>query len=279
MNYVELNVTLNPFNRDFADIVMANLAELGFESFVDTEAGIAAYIRENLFHKSMVDEVLKKLSNDKTSIISTTTYIEEQNWNALWESNFEPITVEKFCRIRAPFHQPETGYKFEIVIEPKMSFGTGHHQTTWLMVRELFNVDVSEKRVLDMGCGTGILAIVAEKLGAKSLFAVDIDSWAVENTIENIARNNCSKINVDQGDVEKIKGSAYDIILANINFNVLMSDICEYAKCLEKDGILLVSGILINDIEAITRMAKSHGFALISDQLLKEWALLKFSKI
>lgn len=279
MNYVELNVILNPFNQDFADIVMANLAELGFESFADTEVGIAAYIRENLFQKSMVDEVFKNLSNDKTSIISTTSYIEEQNWNALWESNFEPIAVEKFCRIRAPFHQTETGYKFEIVIEPKMSFGTGHHQTTWLMVRELFNIDVSEKRVLDMGCGTGILAIVAEKLGAKSLFAVDIDSWAVENTIENITRNNCSKINVDQGDVEKIKGSTFDIVLANINFNVLMSDICEYAKCLEKDGILLVSGILINDIEAITRMAKSHGFALISDQLLKEWALLKFSKI
>jgi len=276
--YIELKVTINPFDQQIADILIANLADIDFDSFSETESGFLAYSLEEKFSTTRVVNVFQQNVEKGFSIEYSTKRIEDQNWNKLWESNFEPISVENLCRIRAPFHQPETGYQMELIIEPKMAFGTGHHQTTWLMVKELFSLKLKGVKVLDMGCGTGILAIVAEKLGALSIDAVDIDHWSVENTLENILANGCSKISVKQGDSSMLTGNKYDIILANINRNVLLLDIPVYTSCIRNGGVLLISGILTSDIDVITQKANEFGFKQANHSTKNDWALIEFIK-
>ncbi len=278
MNYTEVNFIITPYSQQDAEILTALLAEIGFDSFLDSPEGIIAYIPASLFQKVDLDSFIKNLPI-KSKISFSHVTIEDQNWNKQWESNFQPITIEKFCRIRAPFHQPEVGYNLEIIIEPKMAFGTGHHQTTWLMIREIFNINLKEKKVLDMGCGTGILAIVAEKLGASEVTAIDNDSWAFENAQENIVKNNCTQTKVLLGDASLLGNEIYDIILANINLNILLNDLDKYLSSLSSNGLLLMSGILVSDTSTITQAAENKGLKVLGKQNRNDWMLISTQKI
>lgn len=278
MNYTEVNFTITPYSQQDAEILTALLADLGFDSFSDAPEGVLAYIPANLFPQVDLNSFLNDLPIQSKITFSFIT-IEDQNWNKQWESNFQPITVEQFCRVRAPFHQTEEGYKLEIIIEPKMAFGTGHHQTTWLMIRELFNIDLQNKNVLDMGCGTGILAIVAEKLGAKKITAIDNDIWAFENAQENVIKNDCTRIKVLHGDATLLGNENYDVILANINLNILINDMWVYINSLNKGGLLVMSGILTNDITVLSEAAEKIGFKVLAKRNRNDWMLLSTKKI
>ncbi|MEO0902266.1 MAG: 50S ribosomal protein L11 methyltransferase, partial [Bacteroidota bacterium] len=211
--YIEFKFDIEP-REPFSDILMAELGELGFESFVETESGVLAYILESDWQEGMLNDLFV-LQNSDVHISWTQKNIAQQNWNAEWEKNFHPIHVDGVCAVRAPFHSPEN-VQYDIVIEPKMSFGTGHHETTYMMLKRILDLDFSGKTVLDMGCGTGVLAILAEMKGAGKVDAIDIDEWCYINTKENIERNRCENIDAFQGDVGLIKEKKYDVILANI---------------------------------------------------------------
>lgn len=273
MNYSEVNIEIKPYSQQNAEILTALLAELGFDSFIDTPIGLLSYIPTLQFDEKELKSLLSSLPLD-VEVNYAVAHIADQNWNTKWESNFEPITVENFCRVRAPFHQPEPGYSLEIVIEPKMAFGTGHHQTTWLMIREMFNIDLMGKTILDMGCGTGILAIVAEKLGASRVTAIDNDSWAYENSIENVSANRCSRIKIVLGDASSLKDENYDVILANINLNILLNDLPTYRKHMNTKGYLLMSGILTSDIQTISEAAKENGLYVLATKSKNDWAFV-----
>ncbi len=277
MDYAQVKVDIVPYSQQEVDITIALLAELDFESFVETESGFNAYIPSRQLENIDLNAFFANLPN-KAKLSFCVTTIKSQNWNKQWESNFEPIAVENLCRIMAPFHQSEEGYEMEITIEPKMAFGTGHHQTTWLMIKELFTLDLKNKTVLDMGCGTGILAIVAEKLGASRITAIDIDTWAFENTIENIQANGCIRIEPFLGSSSLLVNQFFDVILANINLNILLNDIPIYTKSLTSKGILLLSGILLDDIPQIKEVAKKSGLILFSKSIKDNWVALGFLK-
>lgn len=277
MKYTEVKITFKPYSPQDAEITTALLAEIGFDSFVDFSEGIDAYIPTETFQTIDFNSFFKDLPIQSKGSYLVTNF-EDENWNKQWESNFQPISVENLCRVRAPFHQTEKGFKLEIVIEPKMAFGTGHHQTTWLMIRELFHINLNQKKVLDMGCGTGILAIVAEKLGASSVTAIDIDNWAFENAKENIVNNGCTKTKAFIGDSNLLIGETFDIILANINLNVLLSDLRKYYSSLNSSGLLIMSGILKTDIQALSRVAEDIGFIILNQENRNDWMLLSTQK-
>lgn len=240
MNYINLSATIKPLEVG-RDILVAELSEIGFESFVETENGLEAYIQSNQFKLEAVKN-LRIINNSEFTVAYSTKTIEDQNWNEAWEKSFNPINVENRCYIRAKFHEKPTDIEFDIIIDPKMSFGTGHHETTYLMIKRLLALDVTNKKVLDMGCGTGVLAILAKMKNAKYIEAIDIDEWAYNNTIENIRNNNCKEIVVKQGGAELLKDNKFDVILANINRNILLKDMSKYAKSLSTNGDLLLSG-------------------------------------
>lgn len=274
-NYIEYNFTIEPLGVA-SEILVAELAELGFESFVDSENGILAYIQENLWHKNILDDVYI-LQSAEFKISYTFKTIEQINWNEEWERNFSPIVVDDICTIRAPFHEvPNTTY--DIIIEPKMSFGTGHHETTYMMLQFLLNIDLQEKKVLDMGCGTSVLAIMAEKRGAKSITAIDVDDWCVQNSVENIERNYCKNISVKLGDVSLLDNENFDVVIANINRNILLSDIPQYAKTLPSEGTLLLSGFYESDVPAITNKCNESNLKLVEKLERNQWVALKFRK-
>lgn len=273
MNYIGYYFEIEPLQPG-SDILIAELGEEGFESFVETEKGISAFIQKKDWNKDILENI-QILSSGEFRITFTYEEIEQVNWNTEWEKNFEPIRVNDTVSVRAPFHE-KTDLPFEIVIEPKMSFGTGHHETTHLMIQQLLNVDLKDKTVLDMGSGTGILAIMAELRGAKSVDAIDIDDWCYENAMENAERNNCKKIQVFKGDAALLADKNYDVIIANINRNVLINDLPVYYKCLNKGGVLLLSGFYREDIPYIRKAAT--GLGLKESDLLEKnnWISLKF---
>ncbi|MFK8267643.1 50S ribosomal protein L11 methyltransferase [Capnocytophaga cynodegmi] len=274
-NYIEYNFTIEPLGVA-SEILVAELAELGFESFVDSENGILAYIQENLWHKNMLDDVYI-LQSAEFKISYTFKTIEQINWNEEWERNFSPIVVDDICTIRAPFHEvPNTTY--DIIIEPKMSFGTGHHETTYMMLQFLLNTDLQEKKVLDMGCGTSVLAIMAEKRGAKSVTAIDVDDWCVQNSVENIERNHCKNISVKLGNASLLDNENFDVVIANINRNILLSDIPQYAKTLPSEGTLLLSGFYESDVPVITNKCNENDLKLVEKLERNQWVALKFRK-
>ncbi|MDR3227333.1 MAG: 50S ribosomal protein L11 methyltransferase [Prevotellaceae bacterium] len=276
MDYYEINLTLSPFSADISEIVVAEFADLGCDSFTDTENGINAYIAKNIFDENKIKSAVANLENI-TKINYSTTYIEKQNWNVIWESNFEPVVIGDLCTIRAPFHHNLPKTKYEIVIMPKMSFGTGHHATTYLVAEALLNIDVTNLQILDMGCGTGILSILAAMRNAAHVDAIDIDEWAYTNAIENIRENNTEKkVSVILGDVKQINGKSYDLILANINRNIIISDIKYYAQSLKNGGILIISGILTEDISAIETEAKKYKLKKIAEKNRDKWARVVF---
>ena len=274
MIYFAYTFAVNP-TQPGSEILQALIADRGFESFDQTETGFVAYIQEE--EAKNID--LSDLQFDDFSYTYSKEKIEQQNWNEAWEKNFEPVTVDNLLLIRAPFHPPQAGFRNEIVIMPKMSFGTGHHQTTRLMCRELFELDLKNKQVLDMGCGTAILAILAKQLGAGITVGIDIDQWCVENSIENCATNGFSDIDIRLGDVELLANfKPFDCIIANINKNILLAEMEHYARFLEKDGQLLLSGFYTADITDLKKAAGQFGLEESLRDEKETWATLLLQK-
>lgn len=276
MAYVQFTATISP-TQPGTDILIAELAEVGFESFEETSDGLKAWVQEG----ELDAEALKKIylfQDPEYQISFSLETLEDKNWNEEWESNFSPIELNDRAVIKANFHNIKS-YEFEFMISPKMAFGTGHHETTWLMANALFNMDLTDKKVLDMGCGTGILAVIAEKLGAKSLVAIDIEEPAIENTHEHLLINSCKKTEVRLGGAEVLKDEKFDIILANINRNVLTKDMGAYVKVLNTDGFILFSGFFTTDVEIITNEATKHGLISVSQTSKNNWTQLTFSKV
>ncbi len=256
------------------EILIAELGYAGFESFVETPKGVTAYIQKKEHLPTMLENIFI-LQNTSFSIQYSFEEIEQVNWNAKWEENFHPILVDDRCAVRAPFHEKSSA-AYDIVIEPKMSFGTGHHETTHMMIQFILDTDFNDKTVLDMGCGTGVLAILAEMKGATTVEAIDIDQWCFLNSIENVERNSCQHIKVSKGDARILKAKKFDIIIANINRNILIQDIPTYATCLNANGLLFLSGFYNNDIPMIQEVCADYNLSLESQISRNDWVALKF---
>ena len=274
MDYIQYDFTVTPVEPG-SDILIALLADLGFESFTQNETGVEAYIQEEFENEDLV----KELSFEDFAFSYVRTVIPKTNWNEEWEKNFSPVYVDDLVCIRAHFHPAADNIKHDIVITPKMSFGTGHHDTTWLVSKTMFSIPFTNTHVLDMGCGTGILAILAKQLGATKLLGIDIDDWSIENSIENAAINHASDIEFKKGDASILPNiESFDVILANINKNVLKKDLPAYYTCLKKDGHLLLSGFFTADVEELKQLAQGIGFTFIESYNKNEWAVIKLKK-
>lgn len=273
--YIGYNFSVEP-KEPAVEILIAELSELGFESFVETEEGVSAYIQQEMWNETILEDIYI-LGSNEFKISYQFEEIEQVNWNEEWEKNFHPINVDGKCTVRAPFHEA-TAAEFEIVIEPKMSFGTGHHETTHMMIQHLLKMEVETKSVLDMGCGTGVLAILAAMKGAKPVDAIDIDNWCYLNSLENCERNNVPFIDVFEGDVTLLenKKEAYDVVIANINRNILLADIPAYAKTLRKGGTLLLSGFYQEDLEIINEVCKKHSLKFLENFEKNNWVASKY---
>ncbi|MFN2395900.1 MAG: 50S ribosomal protein L11 methyltransferase [Bacteroidales bacterium] len=279
MDYVEVTAVVEPV-QPWADLLITEMAEIGFESFEENLKGFKAYIQSDAFDEKKLSSItIPEMNADGAKFSFTVKKIDNQNWNQVWESNFEPVDVKQKCYIRAPFHKPKPDYPWEVIIEPKMSFGTGHHETTSLMVEWMLETDFKGKHVLDMGCGTGILAILASKMGAGPVVAIDNYPFAWENTLENVKRNDTPDISVLLGDVSLLGKENYDIILANITKNVLMEDIEVYASVLNPKGELYISGFFADDMQDIIQKAEKHSIKEVEYKQNKEWVAVKLVKI
>ncbi len=256
------------------EILIAELGYAGFESFVETEDGVTAYIQKEDCKNTILNDV-QILKSDEFKISFEYNEIEQINWNAEWERNFQPIVVADLCTVRAPFHD-SYNTKYDIIIEPKMSFGTGHHETTHMMLQYILKEEFAGKSVIDMGCGTGVLAILAEMRGAKSVDAIDIDNWCYLNSIENVERNNCKDIEVFEGDAQLLLGKQYDVVIANINRNILLQDLDTYITCLNSEGLLFLSGFYKDDIRIIVEKCNILGLKHVDTLERNNWVALKF---
>ena len=276
MDYFAYTFTCNPA-KPLTEILISQLAEIGFESFEENESGASAYIPENLHDPASVHSVVRSLVGIG-GIEFTSEHIPDQNWNAVWESEYPVVTIGKQCIVRAPFHKVAPGeYDLDILINPQMSFGTGHHETTYLVLSILLQMDVKNKTLLDMGSGTGVLAIGAKKLGATKVDAIDSEEWAFKNTVENVALNDVD-IHVQKGEAIPQESPVYDVILANINKNVLIMLMPEFEKHLTTGGILVLSGFFKTDLDAIQTEAVNHNFELELQETKNSWLAIKFIK-
>ncbi len=274
-NYIGYHFNVEP-KEPGTEILIAELGELAFESFIETEEGVSAYIQKDFWNEDILEDIYI-LQNPEFKISYTIEDIEQVNWNEEWEKNFNPIDVDGKCYVRAPFHE-KSNAAYEIVIEPKMSFGTGHHETTHMIIQHLLETDLKDKKTLDMGCGTAILAILAEMKGAQPIDAIDIDNWCYLNSIENAERNNCKHITVYEGDAELLKDKNYDVIIANINRNILLNDMQTYVDCLNENGIIFLSGFYTEDFEAINESCVSKGLSYEKEIIRNNWMSLKYKK-
>ena len=272
--YLEFDFKINPV-QPWSEILMAELIEIGFDSFTEEYDGILGYIPEELFSEDALKSI-PLMNNPDVEISYSFALMPNINWNEEWEKNFTPINVENKVLIRAEFHQ-ENPNLHEIIIQPKMSFGTGHHPTTHLMIQQMLDMDFMDKKVLDMGCGTSVLGIFAKQKDASEVVAIDIDEWSVENSIENAERNNV-KLRISQGTADNLGGEDFDIILANINRNILISDIPTYVSVLRDKGTLLLSGLCFFDVEDILEVCDKQGLRLINKQQREEWCSLLLEK-
>lgn len=274
MAYLAYHFTVTP-PQPGSEILIALISDFGFESFAQHENGFDAYIQVDL--AGSVD--LSELEFQDFTYKLTIEEIETTNWNKEWEKNFEPVVVDNLLCIRAPFHAANTTVKFELIIMPKMSFGTGHHQTTRLMCKNMFDLDFEKKRVLDMGCGTGILAVLSKKLGAFEVVGIDNDTWCVENSLENCVANNCTDILIKLGDAKTLdKYRPFDIIIANINKNILKRDLVLYLEKLNQGGFVFLSGFFVTDVEDLKGLAEDLNLEFIKTRNEDEWAMLVFQK-
>ncbi len=273
MNYIAYHFQLSP-KEPFTEILLAELSLFEFESFEETDLGLSAYVQEELDDEKAVAQI-HLLQNEAVQINYKREKVETINWNEEWEKNFSPIQVGNQCRVRAPFHEKKQ-VDFDIIIEPKMSFGTGHHATTYQMIQLILDEDWEDKKVLDMGCGTGVLGILADMKGAKDVTYIDIDDWCVENTNENLERNGVSG-KVILGGAEQID-TKFDVILANINRNILISDMTTYAKYLKQDGYIFFSGFYTEDLPIIQKEANKQNLTFKKNLEKENWVAAKFVK-
>lgn len=276
MAHAVLAIAVSP-QEPGRDIVISELTDIGFEGFLETDEGVDAYIEEAELDLQAVEEVLSRIRNAEFEVSYSTSVSEEKNWNEEWEKNFDPVEIKDLCRIRAPFHEPRSGFRLEIIIMPKMSFGTGHHATTSLMTEYLMTTKV-EGPLLDMGSGTAVLAIVAHKLGVKDITAIDIDDWAFENAPENCELNGINDIVILQGDASLLGDKKFNTIMANINRNVLLEDIPKYADVLNKNGQLFVSGFYVEDLPLIQEVASRSGLTFNGNLEKNNWVSARFIK-
>ena len=279
MNYIEVKFSAKSEESYIFDLLASYLGEIGFESFEEINDGILAYIDDKLFDEELMVQLVKNFpyANDIQYKIAE---IKQVNWNEEWEKNFfEPIIIGNECLIHSTFHKNLPKAKYDIIIDPKMAFGTGHHETTSLMIAEILKMDLEGKSVLDMGCGTAVLAILAAMRGAKPVTAIDIDTWCIENSIENIEKNGVGEIFVQLGDASLLEDQHYDIIIANINRNILLSDIKKYSACLSKGGALYMSGFYTEDIPLIEKEANNYHLKLINYNEKNNWVVVETVKI
>ena len=273
--YLEYKFKINPL-QPASDILIAELGEAGFESFLENEDGVLAYIQKRDWNIDILKGIqILNSPNFEIEIEHGFKEIEQENWNATWERNFSPIQIGDQCVVRAPFHE-KPDVEFDIVIAPKMSFGTGHHETTYMMLQFILEHDFCGKSVLDMGSGTGVLAILSAMKGAGSVDAIDIDNWCYLNATENVERNNCQDIAVYEGDSSLLKGRSYDVVIANINRNILLEDIPVYANSLNKNGILFLSGFYKKDIPIITEKCRGEGLKYEKKHENNNWVAIKY---
>lgn len=278
MKYFEVTFTAQPCNEIVTDVLSALAGEIGFESFVECEGGVQAYVQQSLFDENALKEMLANFPVPDTKITYTITEPEDKDWNEEWEKNFfQPIVIDDRCVIHSTFHHDYPHAEYDIVINPQMAFGTGHHETTSSILGELLDADLKGKSVLDMGCGTSILAILASMRGADPVTAIDIDDWCVNNSRDNIALNHISNITVELGDASLLKGrKPFDIIIANINRNILLNDMAAYVACMHKGSELYMSGFYVEDIPAIREKAESLGMTFVHHREKNRWVAVKF---
>ena len=282
MFYTELTFHISPYVEDIADAIIAELGDLGYDSFSYSDDGFKAYIPSKNFDEEQVKSLeILSFFQALYTITWKKTEIENQDWNKIWEENFTPILVQDRILVRAGFHPTIENIEHEIIIDPKMSFGTGHHATTALMLETILDMktDFSGKKVLDMGCGTGILSIMAAQTGAQSVTGIDIDEWAYNNALENIRLNHTEDIQVALGGAEKIKEfGLFDIVFANINRNILLNDICQYTNSMKPGSLLFMSGFYVEDIPAIEAECQKNGLKLDSYNERNNWVAVKVLK-
>ena len=278
MKYIQTIVTITPYQQEAADILSALMGDLGYESFVNTDNGIEAYIPVSMFDETTLQTLQIPFGNFSLSFSNNT--IADKNWNEEWEKNyFQPIAVANQVLVRSPFHKNYPSLPTEIIIAPKMAFGTGHHATTTMMIEHILEVDVKRKRVLDMGCGTGILGILASMRGAKEVVGIDIDQWCVDNSIENCALNNIQNMNIQQGTAASLTTmDDFDLILANINRNILLEDLPVYYNHLKPGGLLILSGFYDIDQPVIDACATKHLLTSVSIKENNQWTAVAYEK-
>ena len=279
MDYKKAIINFTPFEEWLRDVLIAQLGEAGYDSFLETETGFEAFIPENQFNEESVNQVVQAFSEGFTYDISFEKN-KSQNWNEEWEKNyFKPLLVGNECVIRAPFHTDFPKAKYEIIIEPNMAFGTGNHETTLMMLEYIMEENMEGKNILDIGCGTGILGILASMKGALKITAIDIDEWSFKGAKENAVLNNIGNINVKQGNISLLVNEKFDIILANIQRNVLLDDMSAYSKCLNKDGKIFLSGFYADDINAIKIRAEETGLKDAGFKTKNNWIAHAFVKL
>lgn len=278
MNYLKLTVNITPFEEWLRDVLTAQLTEIGFESFVETDDGFEGFIPEKDFNEAEVNNVLNTFEDDHTFHVQK-ELIEEKNWNEEWEKNyFKPLVIAGKCVVRAPFHKEYPVLDYEIVIEPNMAFGTGNHETTSMMLEAILETDMMDKSVLDMGCGTGILGILASMRGARKITAIDIDEWSFKGAGENAQINQIKNMEVKLGDTSLLSDEKYDVVFANIHKNVLMNDLPVYSKCLNENGLLFMSGFYVNDIPDLKNKAEEVGLKETGFKSKNNWVVSVFRK-
>ena len=279
--YIEVTIKITPFNEENAEIVTAEVSELPFESFSSEDPFLKCYIQKDLYDAQALKVVISGLEGYGFEMEHSATLIPATNWNAVWESQFNPIVVDNKCTIKASFHEGLRRTRFNITIDPKMAFGTGHHQTTYMMYRALLqNEDeVRGKVVMDMGCGTAVLAILAAKMKAAKVYGVDIDAVAAISAYDNARLNRVgTRIETYCGDASLLQRNSYDVLLANINRNILLQDIPTYSHCIRKNGLLFVSGFYVNDMPMIIGTAMHAGLEYASHDSIDDWCCIKFRK-
>ncbi|RLD62311.1 MAG: 50S ribosomal protein L11 methyltransferase [Bacteroidetes bacterium] len=278
MNYIELDCKITPNSQTAVEIFIAELGLIEFDSFEETNNGLKAYIIDTKFDENNLKEVLNNISKDLCIIEYSYKSIKNKDWNEVWESNFPFSVINDQCLIRAPFHKDTPKFKYEIIIQPKMAFGTGQHETTILMIEQILNLDLNNKSVLDMGCGTGVLSILSSLKSAKSIIAIDNDEFAYKNTLDNIKINNICNVDVFMSDIELVNDKSFDIILANINKNTILKHLPSYSESLNHDGIIVLSGLLNFDAEEIKVAAMKNNLKFIDLIEKNNWVSLKFVK-
>ena len=278
MKYLEFTFRTSPCTETVNDVLAAVLGDAGFESFVEQKDGIAAYIQKDLYDETTVKTAIAEFPLPDTKIEYTFAEAEDKDWNEEWEKNFfQPIVIGDRCCIHSTFHKDTPKTEYEILINPQMAFGTGHHETTSSIISELLNADLKDKSVLDMGCGTSILAILASMRGANPVTAIDIDDWCVNNSKDNLILNQINNITVELGDASLLKGrKPFDVIIANINRNILLADMPQYAACMHAGSELYMSGFYVQDIPVIREKAENLGMKFIHYREKNNWAAVKF---